>query len=77
MQEDAKRSRKIKKRIELLWVEAAWGIGAVLLAASFGISMALVVEDRIKKYPHLGDGWVPKTEEQRRLEALPKKYTGR
>jgi hypothetical protein len=77
MQNEAARNRRIKKRIEMLWIEAVWGIGAVLLAAAFGISMALVVEDRIKKYPHLGEGWVPKTEEQRRLEALPKKYIGR
>ena len=77
MQNEHRNAVKIKKRIERLWVEAAWGIGAVLLAASFGIAMAMVVEDRIKKYPHLGEGWVPKTEEQRRLEALPKKYIGR
>jgi len=77
MQAEEARNRRIKKRIQLLWIEAVWGVGAVLLAASIGISFALVVEDRIKKYPHLGEGWQPKTEEQRRLEALPKKYTGR
>jgi hypothetical protein len=77
MQNEAARSRKIKKRIEKLWIEATWGIGAIVLAAAMGISIALVVEDRIKKYPHLGTEWVPKTEEQRRLEALPKKYIGR
>jgi len=43
-----------------------------------GFVFALVVEDRIQKYPHLGDGWIPKTEEQRRYEqAHPKKYVGR
>ena len=77
MRDEHKRAIKIKKRIEKLWIEAAWGIGAVVLAAAMGISIALVVEDRIKKYPHLGTEWVPKTEEQRRLEALPKKYIGR
>ena len=77
MQNEHRKAIKVKKRIEKLWIEAAWGVGAVILAAAFGISMALVVEDRIKKYPHLGEGWVPKTEEQRRLEALPKKYIGR
>lgn len=77
MQTDAARSRRIKKRIEMLWVEAAWGVGAIVLAAAIGISMALVVEDRIKKYPHLGNEWVPKTEHQRYIESLPKKYTGR
>ena len=77
MREDRIAKAKRKKRIENLWIEATWGIGAVVLAAIFGIAMALVVEDRIKKYPHLGEGWIPKTEEQRRLEALPKKYIGR
>jgi hypothetical protein len=77
MREEHKARVKRRKRIELLWIEAAWGVGAVILAGAIGISMALVVEDRIQKYPHLGEGWIPKTEEQRRLEALPKKYVGR
>jgi len=77
MQNEQARSRRIKKRIQLLWIEATWGIGAVILAAGIGISFALVVEDRIRKYPQYGEGWIPKTEEQRRLEALPKKYIGR
>lgn len=77
MQNERKRSIRVKKRIEKLWIEAAWGVGAIFLAASIGMSIALVVEDRIKKYPHLGNEWVPKTEEQRRLESLPKKYIGR
>ena len=77
MQNEQARSRRIKKRIQLLWIEAVWGVGAIALAASIGISLALVVEDRIRKYPQYGEGWIPKTEEQRRLEALPKKYIGR
>lgn len=39
--------------------------------------MWFVIEDRIKKYPHLGDEWFPKTEKQRRQEAMPKHYIGR
>lgn len=77
MQADRMRAFKRKKRIELLWVEAVWGVGAVLIAAGIGITFAMVVEDRIAKYPQYGEGWVPKTEEQRRLEALPKRYVGR
>jgi hypothetical protein len=77
MQEDHARAIRRKKRVEKLWIEAAWGIGAIMCAAMIGLGMALVVEDRIQKYPHLGDGWIPKTEEQRRIDALPKKYVGR
>ncbi len=77
MKAEAARQRRHKKYRDMLWQEGAWGVGAILLAATIGISLALVVEDRIKKYPHLGEGWIPKTEEQRRLDALPKKYIGR
>lgn len=77
MQDDHRKAIKNKKRIEKLWVEAAWGVGAVVCAAAMGLSIAMVVEDRIKKYPQYGDGWIPKTEEQRRIDALPKKYIGR
>ncbi len=77
MHSEAAKRRRNKKYRDMLWQEGAWGIGAVLLAASIGISLAMIVEDRINKYPHLGTEWVPKTEEQRRLEALPKKYIGR
>lgn len=66
-----------RKRIERLRIEIAWGISAVLMSCIVGFAIALVVEDRIRKYPHLGDGWIPKTEEQRRLESLPKRYIGR
>lgn len=77
MQADRMRAFKRKKRIEHLWVEAVWGVGAVLIAAGIGITFAMVVEDRIAKYPQYGTEWRPKTEEQRRIEALPKKYIGR
>ena len=39
--------------------------------------MAFVIQDRIKKYPQLGTGIMPKTERQRQLEAEPKRYVGR
>ena len=71
---DAKRR---KKRLDQLRTEAAWGIAAVLLACMFGFMMALGVEDRIRKYPHLGDGWIPTTPEERAEAARPKIYTGR
>jgi hypothetical protein len=77
MQNQHKAKLKRKRRIDLLWVEATWGIGAILIAAAIGVTLAIVVEDRIKKYPQLGEGWVPKTEYQRYIESLPKKYIGR
>jgi hypothetical protein len=39
--------------------------------------ISFVVEDRIKKYPQLGTGLIPKTEAQRQREAQPQKYVGR
>ena len=61
-----------------LALSAIWGLGVIFVTVAMGFVFALVVEDRIQKYPHLGDGWVPKTEEQRRYEqAHPNKYVGR
>jgi hypothetical protein len=74
--QQATRARR-RRRLERLRVEIALGITGLVMAASVGLSFALVVEDRIRKYPHLGDGWIPMTEEQRRIAALPKQYTGR
>ena len=74
--EQAARVRRAKRLIRLR-VEIALGITGVVMAASVGLLFAAVVEDRIRKYPHLGDGWIPKTEEQRRIEAAPKTWTGR
>jgi hypothetical protein len=68
---------KRKKRVDKLWLEAVYGITAILTAAIIGLCMAFVVEDRIQKYPQYGTGWIPRTEEQRRIDALPKKYIGR
>lgn len=66
-----------KKRIERLRVEAAWGIAVVLMVCGIGFCFAMVVEDRIRKYPHLGEGWIPTTPEQRAEAAKPKIYVGR
>lgn len=77
MREDRIASAKRKRLKENLLVQSAWGIGAVVLAAGIGITFAIVVEDRIAKYPQYGEGWIPKTEHQRYIESLPKKYTGR
>lgn len=77
MKEEYLAQKKRRQLIEKYWVEAVAGVSIVILIAVFVISMAVVVEDRIKKYPHLGNGWIPKTEEQRRRDAEPKVYIGR
>lgn len=66
-----------KKKIQNLWIQGTWGFGVVVLIAIITVFFATVVETRIKMYPQYGDGWIPKTEERRRLEALPQKYIGR
>ena len=77
MKQDHVRAVKRRRRMDAVWANAVWGIACVVVAASVGVGMALVVEDRIKKYPQLGTEWIPKTEAQRREEAAPKKYVGR
>jgi hypothetical protein len=77
MQHDRAAKIRRSKRFQQLKVEIALGISALMMCAFIGLSFAFVVEDRIRKYPHLGDGWIPKTEYQRYIESLPKKYTGR
>ena len=77
MREDRIAANRRKRLIENTWVQASWGVSAIMLAASIGLMLALVVEDRIKKYPQFGEDWVPKTEHQRYIESLPKKYIGR
>ena len=77
MREEDVVKRKRKKRMERIHIDIALGIGALIFASGVGLSFAFVVQDRIEKYPHLGTGWIPKTEEQRRKEAEPKVWTGR
>jgi len=77
MRNDHANEIRRQKRKQKLWAEMAIGIGALVVCAAIGVMIALVIEDRIKKYPQLGTEWIPKTEEQRRLEAAPKIWTGR
>jgi hypothetical protein len=77
MQQDHMDEIRRRKRNERMLIEIAWGIGAVICSCAVGLMLSMVVESRIKMYPQYGTEWVPKTEEQRRIEALPKKYIGR
>jgi hypothetical protein len=66
-----------RKRIEKLWTEIIIGIGALVVCSSVGMMMVFVIEDRIQKYPELGNDWIPKSEKQRKIEAEPKRWVGR
>ena len=77
MREDHIRAVKRRRHLDAVWANAIWGVMGIIIAASIGLMFAFVIQDRIKKYPQLGTGIIPKTEEQRRYEAEPKRYTGR
>jgi hypothetical protein len=77
IQKDYSDKQRKKRRLQKLRIEIALGFVAMMIASTFGLMIAYVVEDRIKKYPELGTEWRPKTEAQRQREALPQKYTGR
>jgi len=74
--EYADKQRK-KRRLQKLKMEIALGFVTIMVASTFGLMIAYVVQDRIEKYPELGTEWRPKTEAQRQREAIPQKYTGR
>jgi ABC-type sugar transport system permease subunit len=77
MRADHVRALRRRRRMDAVWANAIWGVVAVVIALSIGLMMALLIQDRIEKYPQLGTGIVPKSERQRQLEAEPKKYLGR
>jgi len=77
IQKDYADKQRKKRRLQKLKIEIALGFVAMMIASTFGLMIAYVVEDRIKKYPELGTEWRPKTEAQRQREAIPQKYTGR
>jgi len=77
MRLDEQRKKKREKIMDKYFVEGVAAVGTIFLMGTFIAGMAYVIEDRIEKYPHLGTGWIPKTEEQRRREAEPKVWIGR
>jgi hypothetical protein len=77
MRADHVRAVRRRRRMDAVWANAIWGVMGIVIAASISIMMALLIQDRIEKYPQLGTGIIPKTERQRQLEAEPKRYLGR
>ena len=77
MQLDEIKRKKRQRMMDRYFIEGVAAVATVFLLGCFIAAMAYVVEDRKAKYPHLGTGWIPKTEQQRRQEALEPVYTGR
>ena len=77
MKEDHIRAVRRRRHMDAVWANAVWGVAAIVVAASIGLTFAYVIQDRIEKYPQLGTGIVPKSEAQRKAEAEPKRYVGR
>jgi len=77
IQKDAIQSKRRQARMLRLRYEAVLGAFVLITILILYFCMALVVADRVKKYPQLGSGWVPKTEVQRIREAEPQVYVGR
>lgn len=77
MRNEHREEMRRKQRMARLYIDMAFGLSALVLCSSIGFMFALVVQDRIEKYPQLGTNWIPKTEEQRRKDAEPKIWIGR
>ena len=77
IQKDYADKQRKKRRLQKLRMEIALGFVTIMVASTFGLMIAYVVQDRIEKYPELGTEWRPKTEAQRQREAIPQKYIGR
>jgi len=77
MRADHVRAVRRKRRMDAVWANAIWGVMGIVIAASIGLMMAFLIQDRIEKYPQLGTGIIPKSERQRQSETEPKKYSGR
>jgi hypothetical protein len=53
------------------------GVAIMIVIIIMGGVFMWVAYDRQRKYPQYGDGIFPKSEEQRREDAMPKTYIGR
>ena len=69
--------RRRKQKVQQLHINIGIGISVILTAAFFTLLLSYIVEDRIKKYPQYGDGWIPKSEKQRKRESEPQVFIGR
>jgi len=69
--------RRKKQKLHRLHVNILIGIGGLIVCCGVVLTLAYVVQDRIKKYPQYGEGWIPKTELQQQRESQKQVYVGR
>lgn len=77
MQRHAALEKRRQSRLKRLRDEFVMGIAVITIIFTMGGMFLYVVYDRQQKYPHLGNDWIPKTEEQRKRDAEPKMWSGR
>ena len=69
--------KRRKQKLHQLHINMLIGIGGLIVCCGVGLVLSYVVEDRIKKYPQYGTGWIPKTELQQQRESQKQIYVGR
>jgi hypothetical protein len=77
MQKEAVQAKRRATRMKHLRDEFIIGVLVVITIFVVGAMMMYVAYDRQRKYPQYGDGFFPKSEEQRRRESEPQVYIGR
>lgn len=77
MQQAEVQERRRKAKLQQLREHIALGLAGIALACFTGSMFVWVAYNRMEKYPQYGTELIPKTEEDRRQDALPKIYIGR
>lgn len=77
MQRQAIQIKRKAQRRKQLNIQFAWGMGVMIVIFFFFFVMMLVAQSRQQMYPQYGNEFLPKTEEQRKRDAVPQIYIGR
>jgi hypothetical protein len=77
MKQEAILEKRRAARMRKIRDEFATGVAVMIIIFVVAGLFMWVAYDRQQKYPQYGDGLIPKSEYQRKLEALPKVYVGR
>jgi hypothetical protein len=77
MKEQAILEKRRAARMRKIRDEFATGVAVMIIIFVVAGLFMWVAYDRQQKYPQYGDGLIPKSEHQRKLEELPKVYVGR